>query len=114
MVPHRVFLMITKKPFAWVLGDGLLFEPKHTTLIGTLLIPESERDQVRIYEGTENYIQDKHFSLDEQTKNRLREETNNLITDNAIFCNFGFDGVIDENIVPRLFPYLFTDIDKKN
>ena len=102
-----------QKPFAWVLGDGLLFEPKYTTLIGTLLIPENERDQVRIYEGTENYIQDKHFSLDEQTKNRLREETKNLITDNAIFCNFGFDGVIDENIVPRLFPYLFTDIDKK-
>ena len=102
------------KPFAWVEVDGILIDPKYSTLIGTLSIPENDNDKEYIMKNTSCYIQEKHFSIDEEIKKRLRDETKGLISDEAMFCNFGFDGVIDKNIVPKLFPYLFAETDKKN
>jgi len=101
-------------PFGWVEVEGILIDPKYSSLIGTLSIPENDADKEYITKNTSCYIQKNHFSIDEEIKDRLKNETKGLISDEAIFCDFGFYGVIDKNIVPKLFPYLFTETDKND
>ncbi|NOR44088.1 MAG: hypothetical protein GQ534_00750, partial [Candidatus Delongbacteria bacterium] len=102
-----------KRPFAWIKGMGLLLEPDICTLIGQINKPECVEDIEEIKKKHEEYIGQIHFNLSEEKLQIVIDKVSIELTEEAKFCNFGFDGVIDKNIVLRKFPKLFNSQDKK-
>ena len=100
--------------FAWTKAKGLLLDPVSCSLIGQFMIPTNEEEKEQINKASSNYIAKKHFSVDENEKDKIRKLLKVELSKNAQFVNFGFTGVIDKDIVCKLFPEIFEDCDKDN
>jgi len=98
--------------FAWGKPKGLLLDPISCSMIGELMIPINKEEKEQLNKATSDYIAKKHFFIDENEKNKIRKLLKIELSENAQFINFGFTGVIDKDIVYRLFPKIFEDSDK--
>jgi hypothetical protein len=100
------------RPFAWVKPKGLLLDPISCSVIGKLMIPNNEEESKGLSSLTSNYITEKHFKVNEDIKNEIIKAIKIELSKDAQFINFGFTGVIDKDIVRKLFPEIFEHCDK--
>lgn len=100
------------RPFAWVYPKGLLLDPVSCSIIGKLMIPENEEEQLSLGKLSSDYLISKHFSVDKKLCDEIKNIIKIELSEQAKFINFGYSGVIDKDIVLKLFPEIFEHCDK--
>ena len=100
------------RPFAWIKPKGLLLDPVSCSVIGKIMKPNNEEEEKELRKLADDYVTEKHFKIDENLKNKIKKTINIELSKDAKFINFGFAGIIDKDIVCKLFPEIFERCDK--
>jgi len=100
------------RPLGWIFPFGMLIEPKISKTIGNFLVCETDEDAKLIYPKIEEYW---HYINHESCKNHLdsfKERLDENYSKDGHFIDKGCVSYNLPNIVEKIFPKLFEQIDK--
>ena len=101
------------RPFGWIFPFGILIEPKISKIIGTFFTCENEEDRKIIYPKIQDFWKWKHYENCKNHKNKFIELLNeNYTEEEGQFIQKGCMAYNLPNIVEKIFPSLFENVDK--
>lgn len=100
------------RPIAWSKGLSLYFEPGMVRLAGIVFLPESQEDSCEILQATKDALGSrisKYFTeYGKELKSKIPKELFEITQPHVAGCA----ALIGDNLAAKLFPNLFSKIDK--